>query len=98
MEDYIRLAEIKTCMASQKKEYQSVLVNKVDSFLYATDYILWRTCNGFELNGGFVSPNAAMVSARLPTPTTNVIRYDYRLRSGIRAYSVLKDFFEQEQE
>ncbi len=103
IEEYIALAKPKTCMpARQPSNYQKVIVNRVDAFLYASDYLLWRTCNGFELNGGFVAPDVALLNAGdadgmgRDTEPKNAVRYDYRLRAGVKAFSVLKEFFEQE--
>lgn len=102
--DYVALRDTKSCSVSNghSAKYRDVLVNRVDAFLYASDYLLWRTCNNFELNGGFVAPNVALVNAgdadapqRFQEPR-NVVRYDYRLRAGVKAFSVLKSFFEQE--
>lgn len=103
IQSYKALAEAKTCNDSRTAKsstYLAVLVNRVDAFLYSSDYLLWRTCNGFELNGGFVAPSVALVNAgdtfdpqRTKEPR-NTIRYDYRLRAGVKAYTLLKDFFE----
>jgi len=103
IEKYVSLAKAKTCMpARNPSSYQNVIVNRVDAFLYASDYLLWRTCNGFELNGGFVAPDVALLNAGdadtvgEDTEPRNTVRYDYRLRAGVKAYSVLKEFFEQQ--
>lgn len=104
LDAYSRFAEVKNCAVSTggfSSEYRKILVNRVDSFLYANDTILWRTCNGYELNGGFIAPNVAIVNAGdanevKDAEPTNVVRYDYRLRAGIKAYSILKAFFEAE--
>ena len=99
---YVALAKTKDCtVAPGRKWNRSVLINRVDAFLYSSDYLLWRTCNGFELNGGFVAPNVALVNAGdadngADVEPKNVVRYDYRLRAGVKAFSVLKAFFEQE--
>jgi len=102
---YVALREQKNCNVfsfGHTTRYQAVLVNKVDAFLYASDYLLWRTCNTFQLNGGFVAPNVALVNAgdaslpQMALEPRNVVRYDYRLRAGVKAFSVLKSFFEQE--
>jgi hypothetical protein len=104
IDQYVAYAEQKNCAVSGgfSEQYQAALVNRVDAFLYSSDYLLWRTCNFFELNGGFVAPNVALVNAgdaddpqRSQEPK-NVVRYDYRLRAGVKAFSVLKSFFEQE--
>lgn len=102
IENYVALAKKKDCAVQNNHIWdRSVLVNRVDAFLYASDYLLWRTCNGFELNGGFVAPDVALVNAgdadsRIDDTPVNTVRYDYRLRAGVKAFSVLKDFFEQE--
>lgn len=105
LNSYVALREQKNCNEisfGHTTQYKAVLVNKVDAFLYASDYLLWRTCNTFELNGGFVAPNVALVNAGDANPPQstleprNVVRYDYRLRAGVKAFSVLKSFFEQE--
>lgn len=103
LENYRSLSVFKSCNVDPKSrstEYRSVLVNRVDAFLYASDYLLWRTCNGYELNGGFVAPNVAIVNAgdadNGAKEPLNVVRYDFRLRAGVKAFSVLKDFFEQD--
>jgi hypothetical protein len=101
--NYVALAKKKSCsVINGHKWIKDVLINRVDAFLYASDYLLWRTCEGFELNGGFVAPDVALVNAgdaeqeNEAREPTNMVRYDYRLRAGIKAFSVLKDFFEQE--
>jgi hypothetical protein len=104
MDSYKNLAQTKTCVLTEGKstDYGAVLVNQVDAFLYASDYLLWRTCGGFTLNGGFVTPYVALVNAgdaaeaNITKEPTNLVRYDYRLRAGVKAFSLLKDFFEQE--
>jgi len=103
LEQYQSYAEPKGCSVNNghSKIYRRVLVNQVDAFLYSSDYLLWRTCNNFELNGGFVAPNVALVNAGdadagRDSEPDNVVRYDYRLRAGVKAFSLLKNFFEQQ--
>ncbi|MEY4065719.1 MAG: hypothetical protein RIR26_1927 [Pseudomonadota bacterium] len=93
---YKALGEKKHCSMALKldADSSSVLVNQVDAFLYASDYLLWRTCDGYVLNGGFVSPHVALLSGA--DQGKNVIRYDYRLRAGVQAFSLLKEFFEKD--
>lgn len=102
--EYVSLAESKNCSyisEQHDKTYSKVIVNQVDAFLYAANYLLWRTCNGFVLNGGFIAPNVALVNAgdalaEKDSEPSNVVRYDYRLRAGVNAFSILRQFFEKE--
>lgn len=67
-------------------------VKRVDAFLFAADYITWRACDGYELNGGFVSP-IVVITSHTSDAQQNVTRYDYRFRVGSTGFLALQDFF-----
>lgn len=73
-------------------EHYNPHVSRVDAFLYAADYITWRACDGYDLNGGFVAPIVAISSNWTPAEK-NITRYDYRFRVGSTGFLALQGFF-----
>ncbi|MBM3383397.1 MAG: hypothetical protein FJY29_13320 [Betaproteobacteria bacterium] len=67
-------------------------VKRVDAFLYAADYITWRACGGYQLNGGFVAP-IVVISSNWTPAAQNITRYDYRFRVGSTGFLALQDYF-----
>jgi hypothetical protein len=68
-------------------------VKRVDAFLYAADYITWRACGGYELNGGFVSP-IVVISSNWTPAEVNITRYDYRFRVGSTGFLAIQNYFD----